>query len=153
VDVADLRARARQTSPTCSFLRELPDEVLDLSVELIARAGEAGSVLFEPLQGAVARVPSDATAFAGREARWNATFTSVWVDPAEDEHRIELARRFSRGLAPWKLGGGYLNYAWEASEDGLESEFGTERFERLRAVKRAFDPDNVFRFNHNIPPD
>jgi FAD/FMN-containing dehydrogenase len=64
-----------------------------------------------------------------------------------------VARTFSRGLAPWALAGGYLNYASEASEDGLEADFGAERFARLRAVKRAFDPDNVFRFNHNISPD
>jgi FAD/FMN-containing dehydrogenase len=134
------------------FLRELPDEVLDLAVELIVGRGESGSVLFEPLQGEVARVAPEATAFAGREARWNATFTSVWVDPAEDERRIELARTFSRGLMPWALGGGYLNYASEAS-DGVEAAFGAERFARLRAVKRAFDPGNMFRFNHNISPD
>jgi len=134
------------------FLRTLPDEVLDLALEPIV-GGEDGSVLFEPFVGAVARVSPEATAFAGRDARWNATFTSAWVDPGEDEHKIDLARTFSRGLAPWALAGGYLNYASEASADGLEAEFGAERFERLRAVKRAFDPDNVFRFNHNISPD
>jgi FAD/FMN-containing dehydrogenase len=48
---------------------------------------------------------------------------------------------------------GYLNYATEASADAMESEFGAERFRRLQAVKRAVDPGNVFRFNHNIPPD
>ena len=135
------------------FLRTLADEVLDLALEPIVGRGEDGSVLFEPFVGAVARVSPDATAFAGRDARWNATFTSAWVDPSEDEPKIELARAFSRGLAPWALAGGYLNYAVEASADGLEAEFGAYRFERLRAVKRAFDPDNVFRFNHNISPD
>jgi FAD/FMN-containing dehydrogenase len=135
------------------FLRTLPDEVLDLALELIVGRGEDGSILFEPFVGAVPQISPDATAFAGREARWNATFTGAWVDPGGDERRIEVARTFSRGLAPWALAGGYLNYASEASEDGLEADFGAERFARLRAVKRAFDPDNVFRFNHNISPD
>jgi FAD/FMN-containing dehydrogenase len=105
------------------------------------------------MHGAPARVPSDATAFAGREAHWNATFINAWTDPQDDEREIEVARSYSRSLAPWAAGGGYLNYASEAaSTDGLETEFGAERLQRLRAVKRRYDPDNAFRFNHNIAP-
>jgi FAD/FMN-containing dehydrogenase len=66
--------------------------------------------------------------------------------------RIAAARAYSAALAPWALGGGYLNYASEPAGETLETEFGSERFERLRAVKRRFDPGNVFRFNHNIAP-
>jgi len=105
------------------------------------------------LHGAPRRVASDATAFAGREGRWNATFIGVWTEPEEDESQIETARAYSRSLDPWRIGGGYLNYASEASADGLETEFGAERFQRLRAVKRQYDPSNVCRFNHNIAPD
>ena len=68
----------------------------------------------------------------------------------EDEPEIEKARAFSRSLEPWRIGGGYLNYANEAASDSLETEFGAERFRRLLAVKRELDPANVFRFNHNI---
>jgi FAD/FMN-containing dehydrogenase len=50
------------------------------------------------------------------------------------------------------LGGGYLNYAIEAASESLESDFGAETLARLRAVKREYDPTNVFRFNHNIVP-
>jgi FAD/FMN-containing dehydrogenase len=135
------------------FLAELPDELLTLTSEQFIELGVAGGVLFEPLHGVPTRVPPDATAFAGREAHWNATFINVWTDPADDEGQIETARSYSRSLEPWQIGGGYLNYASEASADGLETEFGAERFERLRAVKRRYDPSNVFRFNHNIAPD
>jgi FAD/FMN-containing dehydrogenase len=135
------------------FLAELPDELLALTSAQFIELGTAGGVLFEPLHGAPRRVASDATAFAGREAHWNATFINVWADPQEDENQIETARAYSSALEPWKIGGGYLNYATEASADGLETEFGAQRFERLRAVKRHYDPANVFRFNHNIAPD
>jgi FAD/FMN-containing dehydrogenase len=135
------------------FLGELPDELLALTTAQFLELGTVGGVLFEPLHGAPTRVAPDATAFAGREARWNATFINVWTDPEEDESQIETARAYSRALEPWKIGGGYLNYANEASADGLETEFGAERFGRLRAVKREYDPSNVFRFNHNISPD
>ena len=135
------------------FLSELPDELLAHTSEQFLESEVTGGVLFEPLHGAPTRVASDATAFAGREAHWNATFIKVWTDPEEDERQIETARAYSKSLEPWKIGGGYLNYATEASADGLETEFGAQRFNRLRAVKRQYDPTNVFRFNHNISPD
>jgi FAD/FMN-containing dehydrogenase len=136
------------------FLRELSDELLTLTIEQFLDQGVSGGVLFEPLAGAAARVTPDATAFAGREARWNATFINIWTDPEDDEREIEVPRAYSRSLAPWAIGGGYLNYASEAaaSEDGLVTEFGAERFNRLQAVKRQYDPTNAFRFNHNIAP-
>jgi FAD/FMN-containing dehydrogenase len=134
------------------FLRELPDELLAQTSEQFIELGTVGGVLFEPLHGAPKRVTSDATAFAGREANWNTTFINVWFDADEDEPQIETARAYSRSLDPWKIGGGYLNYAAELSAGGLETEFGAERFARLRAVKRQHDPSNVFRFNHNITP-
>jgi FAD/FMN-containing dehydrogenase len=134
------------------FLGDLPDELLGHTSEAFLESELAGGVLFEPLNGAPTRVASDATAFAGREARWNATFINVWSEQEDDERQIETARAYSKSLDPWKIGGGYLNYATEASADGLETEFGAQRFERLRAVKRQYDPANVFRFNHNITP-
>ncbi len=94
----------------------------------------------------------EATAFAGREASYNATFAAAWQEVNEDERRVASAREFSMTLAPWTLGGGYLNYASEAVGETLEI-LSPEPFARLRAVKREFDPSNIFRFNHNIPPD
>jgi FAD/FMN-containing dehydrogenase len=134
------------------FLRELPDEVLSLTAEKLAAQGTNGAVLLESLHGAPQRVPPDATAFTGRQARWDSTYINVWVDPAQDDRQIEAARSYSKALAPWALGGGYLNYASEAASEDLESEYGAENLARLQAVKREYDPENVFRFNHNIAP-
>ncbi len=134
------------------FLRELSDDVIELTATHFADPGANGSVLFEPLHGAAARVPSERTAFAGREAKYNATFSSIWMDPADDDLQIAQARAYSAALAPWAIGGGYVNYASELAGDDAETEYGTERFQRLREVKRRYDPDNRFRFNHNIAP-
>jgi FAD/FMN-containing dehydrogenase len=134
------------------FLRELPDELIELTVAKFEPEDVYGSILLEPIYGAASRVPTDATAFAGREARYNATFISAWVDPTEDESRVELTRSYSAALAPWAIGGGYINYASESSGDGMATEYGVQRLDRLRAVKKQLDPENVFRFNHNIVP-
>jgi len=135
------------------FVRDLPDELIERTVDHVRPPEVFGTVLLERLHGAARRVPPDATAFAGREAGYNATFVSAWVDPAEDERAIELARAYSAELGPWALGGGYLNYVSELVGDSVETEYGEARFARLRDVKRRYDPDNRFRFNHNISPD
>lgn len=134
------------------FLRELPDEAVESTAAHLRPPDVRGTILFEPMHGAGARVPRDATAFAGREAAFNATFIGFWQNPEEDERRVATARAYSSMLAPWTIGGGYLNYASESAGDTLEIEYGAERFARLRGVKRTFDPSNTFRFNHNIPP-
>ncbi|CAN5195728.1 hypothetical protein BH18ACT12_BH18ACT12_05910 [soil metagenome] len=46
---------------------------------------------------------------AGREARWNATFINIWENAEHDKRQIANARRYSKSLAPWEIGGGYLN--------------------------------------------
>jgi len=134
------------------FLRGLSDEVIELSADHL-RPDVDGSVMFEPIVGAAARVPPEATAFAGREAAYNATFISSWTNAEEDESHIATAREFSAKLEPWATGGGYVNYASESAGDGLLTEYGADRLERLREVKRGYDPENRFRFNHNISPD
>jgi FAD/FMN-containing dehydrogenase len=134
------------------FLHELPDEAVELTANHLLPSDVYGTILLEPMHGAATRVPRNATAFAGRGASYNATFIGFWQDPAEDERRVATARAYSAALAPWALGGGYLNYASEPAGPTLETEYGAERFAKLRAVKRDYDPSNVFRFNHNIPP-
>src|SRR5256714_13290153 len=135
------------------FLRELSDDLIELTAERFHQPGVSGTILVEPLFGAAKRVAPDATAFGGREANFNATYINSWIDPGDDDRNVAVARGYSSALAPWAIGGGYINYASESAGDGLETEYGAERFARLRDVKRRYDPDNRFRFNHNISPD
>jgi FAD/FMN-containing dehydrogenase len=130
------------------FLRELPDELIQLAAGYLA-TGVEGSVMFEPIYGAAKRVAPEATAFAGREAAYNATFLAIWNDAADDQERIGAARGFTSLLTPWTTGAAYVNYAVDFEAE----DYGTERFTRLREIKRRYDPDNRFRFNHNISPD
>jgi FAD/FMN-containing dehydrogenase len=130
------------------FLQELSDDVLGLTAKTFADPEMLGGILLECIHGAAKRIPPDATAFAGREASHNATFISTWTDPADDDRWIAAARSFSAALAPWSLGEGYVNYASEMPDDLPE----TDRLRRLRRIKREYDPENRFRFNHNVTP-
>jgi FAD/FMN-containing dehydrogenase len=137
------------------FVSALADELIEFVVEHLARrSSPLGGVLIEPLQGQAKRVPDDATAFANRHAAFNVTGMSTWESAEDDDEQIAWARAFGDGVGPYSSrGGGYVNYM--GSDEPLErvaAAFGTEKFARLRELKRKFDPENLFRHNQNIPP-
>jgi FAD/FMN-containing dehydrogenase len=137
------------------FVRELPDELLDaLLRQLVARGRSPGGILIESLHGAPKDV-DPATAAAGfRSAAFNVSVMATWQDPGLDEQYIEWARDTAAAIEPWSFsGGGYVNYM-QADEpiERVREAFGAEAFDRLQALKRRFDPDNVLRRNQNIPP-
>ena len=73
-------------------------------------------------------------------------------DPRDDEIEIRWARETAAAVEPWSMGGGYANYM-QADEplERVRAAFGDDAFERLRALKRRYDPGNVLRRNQNIP--
>ncbi|MEO5940426.1 MAG: FAD-binding oxidoreductase [Candidatus Limnocylindrales bacterium] len=111
-------------------------------------------VLIEGLTGAGRVEPEGGAAFGGRAARWNASALAIWESPGDDDVAVGWARRVADLLVPASLtGGGYVNYSpADETPDRVRAAYGDERWQRLVAVKRRHDPDNVFRFNHNIPP-
>jgi FAD/FMN-containing dehydrogenase len=138
------------------FLRDLPDELLDLAVASYAErpARSRDSVLFEPIHGAALDVEDEASAFGHRAARWNVSPMAIWEHAVHDADEIAWARSLASALEPWSVrGGGYLNYgAPDESADRVAAAYAPAQLERLRAVKRRLDPENVFRFNANIRP-
>jgi FAD/FMN-containing dehydrogenase len=136
------------------FVRELPDELIDDLLEGLLAFGRAPvHVLIESLHGA----PKDADPALGpvayRGAAFNVSAMAVWQDADHDEQYIAWARETVAAIEPWSLGGGYANYM-QADEtiDRVRAAFGDEAFERLQALKRRYDPNNVLRRNQNIPP-
>jgi FAD/FMN-containing dehydrogenase len=137
------------------FVRELPDELLDELLERIVALGRSpGGILIESLHGA----PKDAdgsTAVVGfRQAAFNISAMATWLDARLDGEHITWARETAAAIEPWSFsGGGYVNYM-QADEpiERVRAAFGAEAFERLQALKRRYDPDNVLRRNQNIPP-
>jgi len=137
------------------YLADLPDGAIDLMLEGNAAPPSPNTLSsIWNFGGATARVPADATAFGDRSMPWMVSFDSIWSTEDDDEANIAWSRSFWERLARHAAGGRiYLNFAGlgEDSDDLVRRSFG-DNFDRLTAIKRAYDPGNVFRFNQNIRP-
>ncbi len=136
------------------FVRELPDELLDeLLRRMVAFGRPPGQILIESLHGAPKDTDPSTAAVGFREAAFNVSVMASWLDPALDERQMEWARDTAAAIEPWSVSGGYINYM-QADEpiERLRAAFGDQAFERLQALKRQYDPNNVLRRNQNIPP-
>ena len=134
------------------FLDALSDDVIDLLVEHANRITSPHTqLLVLPGGGAYARVDPESSALGSRHSAWNFHALGVWADPAENEVHIGWARDLRDALAPHVTAGAYPNFASDTGADRARWSYG-DRYERLVAVKRAWDPDNLFRSNQNIEP-
>lgn len=136
------------------FVRELPDELIDVLVESMSAMGRPpGAILIESLHGAPKDVDPDMAALGYRDAAFNVSVMASWIDPAEDDNYIAWARETAAAIEPWSVSGGYANYM-QADEpiERVRAAYGPESFDRLRALKKQYDPDNVLHRNQNIPP-
>jgi len=75
-----------------------------------------------------------------------------WDDPALDDAHRDWGRNLMAAIMPFTMEGRYVNDAIESGEAVVRSIYGDRKFERLVALKRQWDPDNVFRLNQNIVP-
>lgn len=135
------------------FTNDLPEETIWALVDHAARATSENEGFGMWTQGgAVAQVSEDATAFTGRSARFQMSSEAGWDDPAEDQAHIGWARAAFALVEPHAATGHYVNDMTESGGDLARTIYGDAKYERLRAVKRAWDPDNVFHLNQNIAP-
>ncbi|RKO23385.1 FAD-binding oxidoreductase [Pseudarthrobacter phenanthrenivorans] len=129
------------------------DVLLGFASEL---AWEGTGIDIHHMEGAFGRVPDDATAFPNRSARYWLNVYGFWRDPSEDERLTAFARRAHRLMQPLAEHGEYVNFL--GAEAGLEQAeaariaYGPEKYRRLVTLKDRYDPQNLFRLNHNIPP-
>ncbi len=136
-----------------SFTRGLPDELIDIAAERFATVpSPMTGILLEHFHGAVTRVGVNETAVPHREEGWNLLIPSIWTEPAESEANIAWTRETFDALRPHFRTGRWLNYLGDdQAEDAVRAAYGPS-YDRLREVKRRYDPDNVFHLNHNIAP-
>jgi FAD/FMN-containing dehydrogenase len=135
------------------YLKELNREVVARLVELYERVPAPHThIVLYTLGGAVSRVPKDETAVAYRDARHVLIAIGMWEDKANDEVNIHWVREFADRMKPFASGGFYPNYEVDTAGDRIVAAFGPEKYARLQAIKRAYDPANVFCLNQNIRP-
>ena len=108
-------------------------------------------VLVQTVCGAASRVAADAMAFAHRSFPYAPVIVSQWVDAAGSEKNVAWARDFWKALHPFAGGGVYVNDLGHDDEDRVRIAYGAN-YERLAALKKKYDPDNLFRLNPNIKP-
>jgi FAD/FMN-containing dehydrogenase len=137
-----------------AFVPSLPDDLVALCVDHLERAPTGGDSNFSvwACGGAVARVAEDATAFTGRSAAFWVAAETLWHDPARDDEFRAWPRTAMAAVQPYATEGRYVNDVAETGEDVTRTIYGAAKYERLAALKRAWDPDNVFRLNQNIRP-
>jgi FAD/FMN-containing dehydrogenase len=104
-----------------------------------------------PVGGAAQRVPADATAFGYREGGWIAVIVGVDPDPANAPAISQWARDYFDELHPTSAGGTYVNFLMDEGGDRVRAAYHGN-FDRLAAIKRHYDPGNLFHVNQNIPP-
>jgi FAD/FMN-containing dehydrogenase len=136
-----------------SDFADLEDDALDVFIDAARSVpGPECEVFVAQLGGAMGRVASDATAYVGRDASYVMNVHGRWRSPSEDEAVRAWARRVFDSTAPYATGGGYVNFLTADESARVESAYGSN-YERLRELKRRFDPGNLFRMNHNIVPE
>jgi len=104
------------------------------------------------LEGAVKRVPSDATAYAHRDARWLLNIVGSWRGQEGSDEQVAWVRELWQAVQPSATGALYLNFLGEDGPDRVRAAFGADKAARLARLKKAYDPDNFFRINQNIRP-
>jgi FAD/FMN-containing dehydrogenase len=136
------------------FVRELPDELIDVLLEQIGALGRPpGEILIESLHGAAADADASSSAVAWRAAAFNISAVGTWQNADHDDEHIRWARETATAIEPWSFrGAAYVNYMQgDEPIERVQAAFG-DAFARLQELKTRYDPDNVLRRNQNIPP-
>ena len=131
---------------------ELSDTTIDT---LLRYAGDLptgfSEIFIVQMGGATSRVASDATAYVGRDAAFVLNVHTRWEDPADDDRCVSWAREFFDATLPAAIGGAYVNFMTADESSRVQAAYDGN-YDRLVAVKNAYDPENIFRLNQNIAP-
>jgi FAD/FMN-containing dehydrogenase len=131
---------------------ELTDDVIDITVEHSMQIqSPVTSFPIWQMGGAVSHAGDDDTAFNGRHAGHTFNILGATQTAEGFDEEREWAKKFWSALEPHHTSV-YVNFLMEEGEQRVREAYGAEKYDRLKALKRKYDPDNFFRINQNIPP-
>ena len=135
----------------------LDDAAIDALIEACAAQTWFGTAAdLHHMGGAFGRVGENDTPFPGRSAQFWLNIYGFWPDASDDAARVSWVKSFSEAMAPYARSGQYINFLGTDALDPRQkalAAYGDVKLDRLTGLKRRYDPGNVFRINHNIPPD
>jgi FAD/FMN-containing dehydrogenase len=135
-----------------NFVTELTDQIIEAHLAHGPKVPAVSSTVhIYPINGACHRVAPDATAFAYRDANFATVIAGMWPDPRDNEANTDWVRGYYEATAPYSEEGGYINFMGGDDQDRIRSNY-RGNYERLVAVKRQYDPGNLFHLNQNIAP-
>ena len=145
--------RGRRYYWKSALVTRLRDELIKAMPEQFAGARSPHTAfLLQQIGNAANRVPADATAFAHRDARWDALVLTGWEDPGEDDEQVRWSREVHESWRPFCSDASYTNaLSGEDSDKDVRASYGTA-YQRLSEIKARYDPTNFFRMNANIKP-
>lgn len=134
------------------FVKTLPDAAIGAHIAHAKKGNITSCMHLYPIDGAVhAKSPSD-TAWNTRDATWSLVIVGVSPDAADRKFIRDWATDYWKDVHPHDLAGAYPNFMMtDEGEARLHATFGGN-YAKLASVKRKYDPQNLFRVNHNIPP-
>ena len=135
------------------FVKDLPDEAIDVHIAEAAKAPSEISLMhLYPIDGAAMRVAKDETPWGGRNATFSMAIAAVDPRPSQAEKLKSWGRAYWNAVHKFNPGGGYVNFMdADEGEARVKASYG-EHYERLAAIKKKYDPANLFRVNQNIRP-
>jgi len=134
------------------FVKELSDEAIERHALHGAALPTMHSTMhLYAIDGAAHRVGRNDTAFSYREANWAEVIVGVDPDPANAGKIAKWCKDYFDALHPYSAGGAYVNFMMDEGQERVQSSF-RDNYARLAAIKRQYDPANLFRVNQNICP-
>jgi FAD/FMN-containing dehydrogenase len=136
-----------------AFAPDLTDAAIDAHLAHGPRVPTVSSTMhIYPVNGACHDPARDATAWSYRDAAFSTVIVGAWPDHDDDKPNIEWVHGYYEALAPHSADGGYVNFMSEDDQHRVRANYKGGHYERLAAVKRAYDPDNLFHLNQNVAP-
>jgi len=135
------------------FVKTLPDAAIDAHLAQAARTPSELSLMhLYPIDGAVHRVSKEESAWNCRDATWSMVIAGIDPNPQKAGPVTRWTKDYWDAVHPFDLGGAYPNFMMDdEGEARIKATYG-DNYARLAALKRKYDPANLFRVNQNIRP-